>query len=532
MGLRNIPFFGNFVSFPSEMLRTGTLSIAMSLRNIASGNPVLRQMGYRNLMGAYLAVKGIGQAAHVTANALTGNTQEQWEAYKRSGAAPWDQNSNLIGILPWKNGESAAINFSYFSPYDVLERPIQAALTMAAKENIAPDQLENYVLSLMFAPDGPIMEMMSPFLSPAIGSERVLDVMGGDFLSGGRGGRTADGKYIYSPTDSLEDKFNKSFVHIIKGAEPGIVSSGRKIKDALQGDVTGAGKPAQLADELLALFTGTRIIRIDVKKDLKWIAADTNRLLRAVDETEKFYKSKDFKDRPPSIMVEEFEKMQQEAFKIQRDLYMKIKDMQMLDLSPMKIRQILVKAGMNKKLVNNLMMGKFTPITYSKPRFKSKIEDVKGVAEHLTEKSENYIYNVDQNFLFPKFALDRVKMKWGFKKFFPETYNEETKQWEGGYKPELEGAVTNDKGNVVYDENGKIKREPTLLQKGFEKIKPFISPLTDQRSQTPLPATPAVDAKQFASVNQNITPTGLTYTENALLSNEEKAMRLRQRGQA
>ena len=232
-------------------------------------------------------------------------------------------------------------------------------------------------------------------------------------------------------------------------------------------------------------------------------------------------------------MVAEFDKMQQEAFEIQRDLYMKIKDMQMLDLSPLKIRQILVKAGMNKKLVNNLMMGKFTPITYSKPRFESKIEDVKGVAEMLTEKSGQYIYNVDKNYLFPKFALDRVKMNWSFKKFFPETYNEETKKWEGGYKPELEGAVTNDKGNVVYDENGKIKREPTLLQKGFEKIKPLISPLTNQRSQTPLPATPAVDARQFASANQNISPrTGLTQTESALLSNEEKAMRLKQRGQA
>ena len=125
-------------------------------------------------------------------------------------------------------------------------------------------------------------------------------------------------------------------------------------------------------------------------------------------------------------------------------------------------------------------------------------------------------------------------MRWGNKKFFPETYNEETKQWEGGYKPELEGAVTNDKGNVVYDENGKIKREPTILQKGWEKIKPFVSPfsgLTD-KSQTPLPPTPGADAKQFAQANQNITPSGLTHTETALLSNEEKAMRLRQRGQA
>ena len=191
---------------------------------------------------------------------------------------------------------------------------------------------------------------------------------------------------------------------------------------------------------------------------------------------------------------------------------------------------------MNSKLVNNLMMGKFTPITYSKPRFKSKIEDAKGVAEHLTEKSDNYIYNVNRNFLFPKFDLDRVKMNWNFKKFFPETYNEETKQWEGGYNPELEGAVTNDKGNVVYDENGKIKREPTILQKGWEKIKPFISPLSGggggQRSQTPLPPTPGVDAKQFAQATPDISQTGLTHTENALLSNEEKAMRLRQRGQA
>jgi hypothetical protein len=376
------------------------------------------------------------------------------------------------------------------------------------------------------------MELMQPFLSPAIGFERVQDIVGGDFLSGGRGGRTAEGKYIYSPTDSLEDKFNKAFVHIIKGAEPGIVSSGRKIKDALQGDVTGAGKPAKLADELLALFTGTRIIRIDVKKDLKWIAAETNRLLRAVDETEKFYKSKDYKDRPPSIMVAEFDKMQQEAFEIQRDLYMKIKDMQMLDLSLNQIRQILDKAGMNRKLVSNLTMGYFTPITYSKPRFESKIIDIEGVAEDLTEKSDQYIYNVDKNFLFPRRDLDRVKQNWGRKKFFPETYNEETRRWEGGYRPELEGAVTNDKGNVVYDENGKIKKEPTFLDKAVPYIKEKISPLSGLmgKSQTPLPPTPGIDAQQFAQANQINPQTGLTHTENALLSNEEKAIKQRQQG--
>ncbi len=56
-------------------------------------------------------------------------------------------------------------------------------------------------------------------------------------------------------------------------------------------------------------------------------------------------------------------------------------------------------------------------------------------------------------------------------------------------------------------------------------------------AQAPLPATPGVNpqlvAQQGTMGGQNISPrTGLTQTETALLSNEEKAMRLRQRGMA
>jgi len=512
-GLRNIPLIGNFVSFPSEMLRTATRSIAMSLRNIGSENIALRQMGYKNLIGAYLAVKGMGKGAHAIANFVTGNSTEQWEAYKRSGAAPWDKNSNLIGIIPWKNGESAAINFSYFSPYDVLERPIQAAMTMAHKQDIAADQIDNYALSLMFAEDGPLMELMQPFISPAIGYERIQDVVHGDFLMGGRSGVTAEGFKVYSPTDSLEDKFNKAFAHIVKGASPGLITSGMKLKSAIEGDVSGAGKPMRIEDELMALFTGTRIIRIDVKNDLKWLAAESNRLLRAVDETEKFYKAKGFIDRPPSVMVDEFEKMQGEAFEIQRDFYMKIQDIKMLDLSSYTIQQILKKAGMNKKLVSNLMRGVFTPINYSKPRFETKVNTLKDLAKHKTEKSDNFIYNISKSYVFPQYKLDSVRRKYQYKKLFPE-----------GYKPELEGAVTNDKGKVVYDERGKIKREPTLLEKVIPKIRNMVFPSSPQTKapNVPLPQTPMPDQKLVASMPQVNQQTGLTRTEAALLSPSEQ----------
>ena len=53
---------------------------------------------------------------------------------------------------------------------------------------------------------------------------------------------------------------------------------------------------------------------------------------------------------------------------------------------------------------------------------------------------------------------------------------------------------------------------------------------TTQVAQTPLPPTPGVDQNLVASMPQINPQTGLTHTENALLSNEEKAIKQRQQG--
>ena len=54
-----------------------------------------------------------------------------------------------------------------------------------------------------------------------------------------------------------------------------------------------------------------------------------NRLLRAVDETEKFYDVQNFAQKTPTDMVDTFNEMQQEAFRIQKDMYIRIKDLQL-----------------------------------------------------------------------------------------------------------------------------------------------------------------------------------------------------------
>ena len=186
-------------------------------------------------------------------------------------------------------------------------------------------------------------------------------------------------------------------------------------------------------------------------------------------------------------------------------------------------QDLLKKAKVNPKLISNLLEGEFTPINFSKPRFERKVDTLEKVAEQKSNKTTGYV--LDEDFVYPKDELKDINDDWKDKEFFPD-----------GYDPEEEGYKRDEKGKLIRNERGQPVREPTFLDKAVpflkEKVMPYVTPFSGQRSQTPLPPTPGIDAQQFAKANQNITPTGLTHTENALLREDEKAMRLRQRGQA
>ena len=266
--LRKLPL-GNFISFPAEILRTGANIISTGLKEAAHPNRAIQQMGIRRLTGAFLTSYAIGKGFTEIAQFLTNSTESQWDAYKRSSAASWDATSNLLAVKGWKDGESAAINFSYFSPYDSLYQPLEAAVAQAQKQNLNPQETEQFVMNLMFAEDGPVLKFLEPFISEPIGFDRFIDVSV-------RNGKKDGGGSVYTQSDDLGDKFIKTLIHVLDGVKPGFVSSGQKIGDALSLDLTKGGKPVNLFDELLALFTGTRIIRIDVKKDLRYFTSTMN----------------------------------------------------------------------------------------------------------------------------------------------------------------------------------------------------------------------------------------------------------------
>ena len=89
-------------------------------------------------------------------------------------------------------------------------------------------------------------------------------------------------------------------------------------------------------------------------------------------------------------MVNTFNQMQQEAFKIQKDMYIRIKDLQLLDLDDDQIYEIMKKSGTSKKTIRNLLNGIFTPVNYSKPRFESKVRVVEEQMDRLNKDNKQF----------------------------------------------------------------------------------------------------------------------------------------------
>ena len=293
---------GNFVSFPAEIIRTVPTNISMALKMASHPNAAIRQMGLRRLMGTFLATYGIGKGVMETAYYLTGTTEAQMDAWKRSVGAPWDKNRNIVPITSFKNGEASAVNFSYFTPYDLFDTVIQSAMNKAYAQKLNPQETNNYIMQQVFATDGPVWELLSPFISEPIGFERFYDVTI-------RGGKTAEGFRIYTDSDLEQDLgavIQKSLYHIIDGVKPGILSSAEKLKMAIETDLTRSGKEVNLKDELLALLTGTRIIRIDAKKDIQFMASNLNRIRRGIDDTENFYTVEHWETHTPNEMIDQY----------------------------------------------------------------------------------------------------------------------------------------------------------------------------------------------------------------------------------
>jgi hypothetical protein len=480
--IRKLPF-GNFVSFPAEMMRTTFNIMNIGMKEIGSSNAALRQVGYRRMIGAYTVLGGASTAALNIASEVTGTTLEELDAYKESFAAEWNRNSILLPMDRWKKGKGKAINFSYFSPYDVVQKPFEAFAATWNKGRMTNQEIDDMTIDLFANTTG---ELLNSFIAEPIGYERIIDVIPrGKF---GRGGTKKAGGVVYSDTDNISEKITKSFSHIMTGLEPGAYTTGKKIAGAVKGDVRKGGDPYDLSDEALALFSGIRIINVDVPKSMQYKITDFQRDKRSVTTAEDFYSLKNALNRGPDQLTKEFRQIQEESFRVQQDFYITLQNALKMGLSKKDVRRIMKERGMGTREMNFLLRGKMEPFKFSESRFRKRVKDAKrAYPDEIIEKS----------FFFPRKNFIKVMREYRGKSLKP--VKQEVKQ----------------------------ETEETESPSMINRLKDMVTPTdTNQQSQVPpLPNTPMPNRRMTTLPSLQKNPvTGLTRTESALLSPTEQVI--------
>ena len=483
--VRTLPL-GNFVSFPAEMTRTSYLSMRTSLREIATDDPVLREMGYRGLMGQFVTLGGASMAAKGIYGAVTGISEDLMDRYRRYVAPEFQRNSNLIAVTkPNDEGEFKVVDLSTFLPYDTVTRPIRAAFTKLKEQKMNPQSIDRFLMDFAFSGDGPFGEFLAPFVNKTIFYETISEIRNNKKKSGGA---------IYSDLADFNEKFLQSTEHLLTTVAPGAFTTGKQLYYGFREKLTGTGQSYDLEDVLLGLGTGIKPQKVNLKRSMEFIVSDLKKIRTEAPKGSDMYKL----NRTKAQIESDFIKQQRFAWREQQRIYNAFKTMTDIGLDEDFIFDEADERRLPSGQIDSVIDGEFKPLSFSIPRFEEKIETLENNLEKTGRKGKD-LY-VDEENMFPESELEDIMDL-------------------------LEDGDLN--GAFPYD----ITTDPEPTQSGVKLEDQTFAPATQvsEIKTPPLPKQPEPVAA--AAALPKIDPvTQLTSTETALLSPDEQAIRLKQRG--
>jgi len=522
--IRKLPI-GNFVSFTSEILRTGFATSSIAMKHIASNNQALREMGYRMLSGQAITLGGMTAGVSGLGHALTNVTPTQVDVYKEYFAPDYMKYSSLIPVSNVENGTFKVFDFSRYNPYDIIVASGRQLMKVADRNNYSkelvalqeqyaqldpssdaakalrskmkelkirmkfgptldPDKIQTNTLKTYLEAVGPLYDSVTgTFFGIPIGAEAFIEAYTG---------KTRQGSSIWSKGMTDTEIFDRAMGHFFKTIEPGLISSGRKLFHAARGDVSGVGQPLEVVTEIFKLMGGSNVT-IDIPGSLDFKISSFQQAFREAKVGKKYFDTKNFRSRGPEQLAKEYNEQNEQLFRQQYEFYKAA--MAAIDSGLMTRNQIMLalkkriapgSEGIPTKVIM-LMNGRFTPLSYGREGLKSRKDKILRNNKDLDPRIFNYQYFI------PLGMLEAIKSKW--------------------------------KG-VTFKAMEREELSQTPIQRTVETP----TQIAAEPEVAPLPDTGApVVQPEVANVDQT---TGLTTTETALLSPGEQAIRQRQRGVA
>ena len=236
--LRRFPLAGTFVSFPSEIIRTGFNIVQYAGQDLKQD----WRLGMRRL-GGLATISGAMYVAQEMSKNMLDLDDEEDEAV-RDQLPEWSRNSNLY-YFSREGGNLRYVDLSFADPYNIWKRPFNA---MMRDEPFKQQAVEAG------------LEVLGPFIGGDIGFGVLMEVYTNKKHSGG---------LVYNKSDDTQQQAADIFHHIRKAVQPGVFSNIERMRKAQQGIITPSGRKYDMDEEWLAL-AGFRVSTLDPAYSLRF----------------------------------------------------------------------------------------------------------------------------------------------------------------------------------------------------------------------------------------------------------------------
>ena len=446
--VRRLPI-GNFVSFPLEIMRTGFNTLRQGLDEVR--DPLLRAAGMRRLAGVATFGLALGKGLEAAGQAVAGVSNEKLNALKEY-LPEWSKNSTLIPIK--QNNQLFYIDFSHTNAYDVLTRPLNAAMNAFSGAQKSDE-------SIVSSFNDSVWEAATEFASPFV-EESIITGFFGDVLM--RGGETREGRRIWNPEDTIGTKVSNTLGALLSTASPGSIKQFQRLYLSGTGQLDQYNRGYKFLNESTGLL-GFRIQDPFIEEGIQFKIADNK---KAIANSKKLFTSVAYKaDSTPEEIIAAYEKANEAKFKNDQILYKRIRAAEELGMNKRKVRKIIGERYTDKER-NDILRNRFTPLKVSNFVY----EKVRtNAAQRGTSDPSRLI----------KFQTDRV-----YRKLFRNNLFDSP------------GELFTETINVIDD------RTPTITSPGYRQA-PNI-PLFGGENQVSTPVMPNVTPNRFQNTGNLINP--------------------------
>ncbi len=476
---------GNFMSFPSEIIRT-TVGIAeQGLKELKHSKPVvgsnvtpyvyevekgfvkndnvMYRTGIRRILGMAGTLTAVPVIVTEGAKALYNVTEDEINAL-RQFVPDWSKNSTLVPLRD-DDGNLRYVDFSKSNAYDVIARPFNTLFNNIMEGKQDGDTLLKSFFNGVTEAGG---EIMNPFISESIWTEATADIIL-------RNGRTKDGKILYTDQTPTSEKAKILFLHLGEALAP-------SYQPFLRSAQAGLGIPGKRGEQLeinyeLAGFMGLRPIKVDPLETMGFKIAEYQEGIRnsRVEFTGGYFGILSGGKVTPNQIIKKYVSSNIARFNVQKEMFKNINAAEILGADGDELLREFRERQLSSATFSNLKNGRFEP----------------------------YFPSIDiQN----KFKENADKI--------------------GQPNPFIDASsilrdLQREMQQVNLNNSLEIKIEDYLLEE------PIIE-------TPPLPPQPMPNASILTPPIQQVAglQNGLTPTESALLTPEEQRMRLKQRGLA